>query len=136
MWLAWPEKKEKRIKKAASYKLQAASLTGPKGQCRMNIMKEINYKNKKLKLPFEIKSHSTTMVKRTNGLSGQSTELPQFAALVYDHTMYMSMMTEMKDKAMGQGPGFSDNQDDWQIVRNGLDFFRRHFAKEYMVLLD
>ena len=99
-------------------------------------MKEINYKNKKLKLPFEIKSHSTAMVKRTNGLSGQSIELPQFAALVYDHTMYMSMMTEMKDKAMGMGPGISDNQDDWQIVRNGINFFRKYFAKEYMVLLD
>ena len=99
-------------------------------------MKEINYKNKKLKLPFEIKSHSTAMVKRTNGLSGQSIELPQFAALVYDHTMYMSLMTEMKDKAMGMGPGVSDNQDDWQIVRNGINFFRKYFAKEYMVLLD
>ena len=99
-------------------------------------MTNIVYKDKKHKLPFEIKSHSTTMVKRTNGLSGESTELPQFAALVYDHTMYMSLMTEMKDKAMGQGHGFSDNQDDWQIVRNGIDFFRRYFAKEYMVLLD
>ena len=89
-----------------------------------------------MKLPFEIKSHSTAMVKRTNGLSGESTTLPGFAACVYDHTMYMSMMTEMKDKAMGQGPGFSDNQHDWQIVRNGIDFFRRYFAKEYMVLLD
>ena len=99
-------------------------------------MKEIIYKGKKHKLPFEIPSHSTTMVKRTNGLSGQSTELPQFAALVYDHTMYMSMMTEMKDKETKQTPGFSEHQDDWQIVRNGIDFFRRYFAKEYMVLLD
>ena len=97
---------------------------------------KIKYKNKTIKLPFEIPSHSTTMVKRTNGLSGQSTELPQFAALVYDHTMYMSLITEMKDKETGQQPGFSDHQDDWQIVRNGIDFFRRHFAKEYMVLLD
>ena len=76
------------------------------------------------------------MVKRTNGLSGQSTELPCFAACVYDHTMYMSMKTEMKDKATKQPPGISEHQDDWQIVRNGLDFFRRYFAKEYMVLLD
>ena len=79
---------------------------------------------------------ATAMVKRTNGLSGESTTLPGFAACVNDHTMYMSMITEMKDKAMGQGPGFSDNQDDWQIVLNGIDFFRRYFAKEYMVLLD
>ena len=45
-------------------------------------------------------------------------------------------MAEMKDKETKQTPGFSDNQDDWQIVRNGIDFFRRYFAKEYMVLLD
>ena len=99
-------------------------------------MTNIIYKDKKYKLPFEIPSHSTTMVKRTNGLSGESTELPQFAALVYDHTMYMSMMTEMKDKETKQTPGFSDNQDDWQKVRDGINFFRQYFAKEYMVLLD
>ena len=44
-------------------------------------------------------------------------------------------MTELKDKETGQTPGFSEHQDDWQIVRNGIDFFRRYFAKEYMVLL-
>ena len=99
-------------------------------------MTTINYNNKKMKLPFEIKSHSTAMVKRTNGLSGESITLPGFAACVYDYTMYKSMMTELKDKKTGQQPGFSDNQDDWQIVRNGLNFFRRYFAKEYRVLLD
>ena len=99
-------------------------------------MTNIIYKDKKHKLPFEIPSHSTTMVKRTNGLSGQSTELPQFAALVYDHTMYKTMEMEQLDKATKQEPGFSDNQDGWQIVRNGLNFFRQYFAKEYMVLLD
>ena len=99
-------------------------------------MTTINYNNKKMKLPFEIKSHSTAMVKRTNGLSGQSTTLPGFAACVYDYTMYKSMMTELKDKKTGQTPGFSEHQDDWQIVRNGIDFFKRYFAKEYMVLLD
>ena len=99
-------------------------------------MTTINYNNKKMKLPFVVKSHSTAMVKRTNGLSGESITLPCFAACVYDYTMYMSMMTEMKDKETNQTPGFSEHQDDWQIVRNGIDFFRRYFAKEYMVLLD
>jgi hypothetical protein len=99
-------------------------------------MTNIIYKEKKHKLPFEIKSHSTAMVKRTNGLSGESIDLPCFAACVYDYTMYMSMKTEMKDKETKQTPGFSDNQDDWQIVRNGINFFRQYFAKEYMVLLD
>jgi len=45
-------------------------------------------------------------------------------------------MTEMKDKETKQTPGFSEHQDDWQIVRNGINFFRKYFAKEYMVLLD
>ena len=99
-------------------------------------MTTIIYKDKKYKLPFVVKSHSTAMVKRTNRFSGQSIDLPAFAACVYDYTMFMSEATEAKDRQPKQTPGFSDNQDDWQIVRNGLDFFRRYFAKEYMVLLD
>ena len=45
-------------------------------------------------------------------------------------------MAEKKDAETNQPPGISEHQDDWQIVRNGIDFFRRYFAKEYMVLLD
>ena len=89
-----------------------------------------------MKLPFEIKTHSAAMVKTTNPLSGQSTTLPGFAAAVYDYTMYKSYEMEQVDKLTNQVAGFSDNQDGWQIVRNGLDFFRQYFAKEYMVLLD
>ena len=89
-----------------------------------------------MKLPFEINSHSVAMVKRTNPLSGQSTTLPGFAASVYDYTMYKTMEAERLDALDGVTPGFSDNQDEWQIVRNGINFFRQHFAKEYMVLLD
>ena len=89
-----------------------------------------------MKLPFEIKTHSTAMVKRTNPFSGQSITLPGFAAAVYDYTVYKNHMAEELDVATGQKPGFSDNQDEWQIVRNGINFFRQYFAKEYMVLLD
>tara|TARA_R100001244_G_scaffold14407_2_gene16022 strand:- start:540 stop:833 length:294 start_codon:yes stop_codon:yes gene_type:complete len=96
----------------------------------------IYYNNKKIKLPFVVKSHSTVMVKRTNRFSGQSIDLPGFAACVYDYTIYMSELTEEKDRATNQTPGFSDNQDDWQIVRNGLNWFKKYFAEEYMVLLD
>jgi len=99
-------------------------------------MTTIIYKDKKYKLPFVVKSHSTAMVKRTNRLSGQSIDLPGFAACVYDYTMFMSEATEAKDRQTKQTPGFSDNQDEWQIVRNGINFFRQYFAKEYMVLLD
>ena len=99
-------------------------------------MTTIIYKDKKYKLPFVVKSHSTAMGKRPNPFSGQSIDLPAFAACVYDYTMFMREATEAKDRQTKQTPGFSDHQDDWQIVRNGLDFFRRYFAKEYMVLLD
>jgi hypothetical protein len=99
-------------------------------------MTTIKYKEKKIKLPFEIKTHSEVKVKRTNPFSGQSIDLPGFAAAVYDQTMYYNHVAEEKDAATGQPLGFSDNQDDWQKVRNGLDWFRQYFAKEYMVLLD
>jgi len=129
--------KEKSYKQQApSNKLQAASLTSRILNDKVKTMTTINYNNKKMKLPFEIKSHSTAMVKRTNPFSGQSTTLPGFAAAVYDYTIYKNHEMEAIDRLTNQQPGFSDNQDGWQIVRNGIDFFRTHFAKEYMVLLD
>ena len=99
-------------------------------------MTTILHNNKKYKLPFEVNTHSSTMVKRTNPFSGQSIDLPGFAAAVYDYTVYLNHRAEKKDAETGEKPGFSDNQNEWQKVRNGLDWFRQYFAKEYMVLLD
>ena len=101
-------------------------------------MKVIEYKNKKLKLPYDLKAGetSTELVTRQNPFSGQSIQLPEFAAVIYDRVIHLNLKAEMKDKAMGMEPGFSDNQKDWQKVRDGLNFFRRYFAEEYMVLLD
>ena len=101
-------------------------------------MKEINYKNKKLKLPYDLKAGetSTELVTRQNPFSGQSIKLPEFAAVVYDKCVKLNLKAERKDAATGQPPGISKHQDDWQLVRNGINFFRQYFAKEYMVLLD
>ena len=101
-------------------------------------MKVMEYKNKKLKLPYDLTEGeaSTEMVTRINPLSGQSIDLPRFAAVTYDTVMDLNLKAERKDSATGQQPGFSDHQDDWQKVRNGINFFRQYFAKEYMVLLD
>ena len=101
-------------------------------------MKEINYKNKKLKLPYDLAAGetSTELVTSQNPFSGPSIQLPKFAAVIYDKCVELNLKAERKDTATGQQPGFSDNQDDWQIVRNGINFFRQYFAKEYMVLLD
>ena len=101
-------------------------------------MKVIEYKNKKLKLPYDLKDGetSTELVTRQNALNGQSIQLPEFAAVIYDKTIELNLKAERKDAATGQPPGISEHQDDWQLVRNGLDWFRQYFAKEYMVLLD
>jgi hypothetical protein len=101
-------------------------------------MKAIEYKGKQLKLPYDLTEGEATtdMTTRINPLSGQSIDLPRFAAIVYDTVMDLNLKAERKDSATGQQPGFSDNQDDWQKVRNGINFFRQYFAKEYMVLLD
>ena len=101
-------------------------------------MKVIEYKNKKLKLPYDLKDGelSTEMVTRQNPFSGESIQLPEFAAVIYDHVIRLNLKAERKDAATGQPAGISEHQDDWQLVRNGLNFFRQHFAKQYMVLLD
>ena len=98
----------------------------------------ITYNNKKMKLPYTLSAGetSTELVTRQNPFSGQSIELPEFAAVVYDKTIELNHTMETLDTKTNQEPGFSEHQDGWQKVRDGIDFFRRHFAKEYMVLLD
>ena len=99
---------------------------------------EIYYKKKKIKLPFKDADYSDPFEMETvsNPFSGQSIELPEFAAVIYDKTIELNLKAERKDAATGQPPGISEHQDDWQLVRNGINFFRQYFAKEYMVLLD
>ena len=119
-----------------SYKHQA--LTRRILNDKVKTMKTINYKDKKLKLPYDLTAGetSTEMVTRQNPFSGQSIQLPEFAAVIYDNTIELNLKAERKDSATGQPPGISEHQDDWQLVRNGINFFRQYFAKEYMVLLD
>ena len=98
----------------------------------------IIYNNKKMKLPYTLAAGetSTEMVTRQNPVSGESTQLPEFAAVVYDKTIELNLKAERKDAATNQEPGFSEHQKDWQQVRAGINFFRQYFAAEYMVLLD
>ena len=98
----------------------------------------IMYNNKKMKLPYTLTAGetSTEMVTRQNPFSGQLIELPEFAAVVYDKTIELNLAAERKDAATDQPPGISEHQKDWQKVREGINFFRQYFAREYMVLLD
>jgi len=70
-------------------------------------MKEINYKNKKLKLPYDLTEGEATadMTTRTNPFSGQSIDLPRFAAIIYDTVIDLNLKAERKDSATGQALG-------------------------------
>ena len=97
-------------------------------------MKEIIYKGKKVKVPFEDANYTLDGdkdVELTNPLSGQKTTVPGYAAAVYDVTTGANLLAEKYDATHGMG-----TSPDWKVVRKGLDWFRRYFAKEYMVLLD
>ena len=97
-------------------------------------MKEINYKNKKIKLPFPDADYSDQpleMEEVKNPFSGQSIAMPRFAVAVYDVTMGSNHLAEAEDAKLGMGASKH-----WPTVRKGLDWFRQYFAKEYMVLLD
>jgi len=97
-------------------------------------MNEIKYNNKTIKLPFKDADYSDTPLEMetvTNPFSGQSIAMPRFAVAVYDVTMGNNLIAEMHDSKHGTGTA-----PQWNTVRKGLDWFRRYFAKEYMVLLD
>jgi len=97
-------------------------------------MKEIKYKGKKVKVPFEDANYTLDGekdVELTNPFSGQKTTVPGYAAAVYDVTTGANHLAEAYDREHGMG-----TSPDWKVVRKGLDWFRRNFPKQYMVLLD
>ena len=84
-------------------------------------MKEINYKGKKVKVPFEDANYTLDGDKDVtiaNRFGGEKCTLPGYAAAVYDVIIGAEQFQQ------------------WDTHRKGLDWFRRYFAKEYMVLLD
>ena len=83
-------------------------------------MKTIIYNNKEYKLPFEVglSDDPTATETITNRFSGEEVELPQFASAVYDTIIGAEYLEQ------------------WDTVRKGLNWFRKHFAEEYMVILD
>ncbi len=67
----------------------------------------------------------------SNPFSGESIAMPRFAVAIYDTIMGSNHLAEMYDSKHGTGTSSL-----WRTVRTGLDWFRKYFAKEYMVLLD
>ena len=72
----------------------------------------------KVKLPFECLVLDTEPVEVKNRFSGEGVMLAPEAVAVYDTIMGCEMTG------------------DYKTMRKGLDWFRRHFPAEYMVLLD
>ena len=70
------------------------------------------------KMPFQCQILDTEDVRIHNRFSGESVMLPPDAVAVYDVLMGAEMLG------------------DYKSVRKGLDWFRKHFPAEYMVLLD
>ena len=80
----------------------------------------VHYKGKEIKLPFNIPTQwfSSEEITQANHFSGQQTTLPRFAGAVRNTILQAELMQ------------------DYDKVRKGLDWFRKHFAPQYMVLLD
>jgi len=84
-------------------------------------MKEINYKGKKVKVPFEDANYTLDGdkdIEIQNPFSGEKATVPGYAAAVYDVIM---------------GAQATNN---YSLVQKGCDWFSRKFPKQYMVLLD
>ena len=84
----------------------------------------IKWNNKKYKMPFDADYSRQKadgfkeQVIVTNRFSNETALLPWFAVAVYDVIIG------------------SEQAEEYETVRKGLDWFRKYFAKEYMVLLD
>ena len=85
--------------------------------------------NKQPNPPFPVEIIDTKPVKVVNQFSGQSVMLEPVALAVYDCIKGAELLASQSNIDDGGHPL-------WQTVRDGLDWFREHYAKEYMVLLD
>ena len=68
---------------------------------------------------------------RLNRFNGESVELTPEEAKRHDEIFYYEALATAEDETLGQGGSKL-----WNKVRANLDWFRKHNAKAYMVLLD
>jgi hypothetical protein len=71
-----------------------------------------------MKLPFDCTIMDSEPVEVRNPFSGDSCMLTPEAVAVYDVVMGANLIG------------------DYKTLRKGLDWFRKHYAREYMILLD
>ena len=68
---------------------------------------------------------------RRNRFTGESIELTKEESEKHDDIFKYEVLATLEDKDKGYGASKH-----WNVVRKNLDWFRKHNAKAYMVLLD
>ena len=68
---------------------------------------------------------------RINSFNGESVMLTQEEARKHDDIFMYELMATIEDKKLGTGASKH-----WATMRKHLDWFMKHNAKAYMVLLD
>ena len=74
---------------------------------------------------------TTKTEERKNRFTGESIMLTKEEAKRHDAIFLCEVMATLEDKELGTGGSKL-----WDKVRANLDWFRKHNAKAYMVLLD
>ena len=80
--------------------------------------KKVKWHGQDITLPFDCSVYEDKTVKIKNRFTGEETEMPGYAASVYD-----TIIGAERFKA-------------YEIVGAGLDWFKKYFPKQYMVVLD
>ena len=86
-------------------------------------------------MPLRVKNLAETVdnndYTRRNRFTGESIELTKEESIKHDEIFYYEALATLEDKELGYGGSKL-----WDKVRKNLDWFRKHNAKAYMVLLD
>jgi hypothetical protein len=84
-------------------------------------MQVVKYNDKEYKIPFDVNltlDAQDKLIEVPNRFSGATASLPWFAVAVYDMIIG------------------AERLEDYDTMQKGLDWFAKHFPKEYMTLLD
>ena len=80
--------------------------------------KTVDWNGQQITVPFDCSVYTAKEVKIQNRFGGAECTVPGYAAAVYDTIIGAEMVGETN------------------TIRLGLDWFSKHFPKQYMVLLD
>ena len=80
---------------------------------------------------MQLKDNVKKTEERKNRFNGESVMLTEKEAKIHDGIFLAEIMATLEDKTLGHGMSKH-----WDVMRDGLDWFRKHNAKAYMVLLD